>query len=75
MNVNHCFIYTIGIINFLGMQVIQPYWMYLSYQLHNWHYHFSGIKLSHMFGIITYLRMQGVYKMHACMRHEVCMHA
>ena len=38
--VNHCFMYTIGIINYLGMQLILPYWMYLSYLLHNWYYHF-----------------------------------
>ena len=44
--VNHCFMYTIGIINYLGMQLILPYWMYLSYLLHNWYYHFLRHKIA-----------------------------
>ena len=53
---NKCYsfcIYTIGIINFLGRQLFQPYWMYPSYQLHNWYYHFLRNELQYIFGIIT----------------------
>ena len=52
---NKCYsfsIYTIGIINFLGRQLFQPYWMYPSYQLHNWYYRFLRHKLLYIFGII-----------------------
>ena len=47
------FIYTIGIINFLHRQLFQPYWMYPSYQLHNWYYRFLRHKSLYIFGIIT----------------------
>lgn len=55
-NNNKCYsfcIYTIGTINFLGRQLLQPYWMYPAYQLHNWYYHFLRNELQYIFGIIT----------------------
>ena len=54
--INKCysfFIYTIGIINFIDRQLFQPYWMYPSYQLHNWYYRFLRHELLYIFGIIT----------------------
>ena len=45
-NVNHWCMNIIGIINYLGMQLFQPYWMYLLHQLHKWYYHFLRHKIA-----------------------------
>ena len=51
--VNHCFIYIIGIINFLGQQLYPLHWMYLTYQLHNWYYHLLRHKIYHTLLVLS----------------------